>query len=475
MAAAVSIHDKNPFKAKTISELLIKFSAPAVAGMFVNALYNIISRIYVGRAIGSLGIAGITVLFPLGLLFMGFSALIGVGSNALFSIRLGEKKEEEAQLILGNAFVMLVVVSGLIALTTYIFMDPILTFFGADPEVLPYSRAYTQVVLPGYFLFGISIGLNNFIRSSGHPKTAMATQLIGAFINLVVGPIFIFGFKWGMKGAALATVCGQTISFLWVILFFTGKRSYYRLKWRYFKTRWDILWDSISIGFSQFAFQVASSTLNIILNHSLLRYGGNVAISAVGIAVSVNTIIVMPLIGLSQGAQPLIGYNYGARKYKTSIQTLKMAIRWGTVITTAGFLLTEIFAPQIVSIFNADDEQLIRLSSFAVRLFNLMLPFVAVQILTTSFFQAINKPLRAAFLSLSRQVLLVIPLVLILPLFFGLTGVFMAPPIADFISILLAVKLLKNYFDKHRQNFFFSRKHTCPAPVRPGTSVTPYK
>lgn len=449
----------NPFKAKTISTLLVKFSAPAVAGMFVNALYNIISRIYVGRKIGGLGIAGITILFPLGLVFIGFSALIGVGSNALFSIRLGEKKEEEARLILGNAFILLVLLAGLLTAAAYLFIDPILTFLGASADVLPYSRTYTLTVLPGYFLFSIGAGLNNFIRSSGKPKTAMATQFIGAFINLVMGPIFIFALDMGMRGAALATVCGQVVSFTWVMLFFTGKRSVYRLQWKYFKLNPRLVWDIVCVGFSQFAFQIASSTLNVILNHSLLRYGGDIAISAVGIAVSVNTIIIMPLIGISQGAQPLIGYNYGARKYATAIQTLKMAIRWGTVVTSAGFLVTEIFAPQIVRIFDASNLELVQLSAKTVRLFNLMLPFLALQMLATSFFQAIKKPLRAAFLSLSRQVLLLIPLVLILPLFWGLTGVFLAPAMADFISILLAGYMLKTYFARHGQRFFFGKKH----------------
>ena len=463
MATAVSIAEKNPFKAKTISRLLIKFSAPAMAGMFVNAIYNIISRIYVGQDVGANGLAGITILFPLGLIYMGFSALIGVGSNALFSIRLGEKKEEEAQLILGNAFVLLVLASGLITLLSYLFLDQVLGLLGADSEVLPYARDYAKVVLPGYFLFGIGVGLNNFIRSSGHPKTAMGTQFIGAFINIALGPVYIFVFHWGIQGAAAATVTGQVISFIWIMLFFTGQRSFYRLRWKFFRLKKYIALNSMAIGFSQFAFQLASSTLNIILNHSLLKYGGNLAISAVGIAVSVNTLVTMPLIGISQGAQPLIGYNYGARKYSTAIQTLKMAMRWGVVITTTGFILLEVFARPIASAFNANDTALVDLAARVIRLFNILLPIIPLQILTTSFFQAINKPLKAAFLSLSRQVLLVIPLVLILPLFWGLTGVFLAPVFADAISTSIAVKMISDFFHKHGQNFFFSKR---PAPKK---------
>ncbi len=448
---------KNPFKDKKLSALLIKFSAPAVAGMFVNALYNIISRIYVGQDVGADGLAGITILFPLGMIYMGFSALIGVGSNALFSIRLGEKRTLEAHRILGNGFVMLSLVSTALTLLAYLFLDPFLSLLGADPQILPYAKDYASVVLPGYMLFGIGAGMNHFIRSSGRPKTAMATQFIGAFINLALGPVFIFGLHWGIRGAAAATVCGQLVSFAWVMLFFTSKRSFYRLRLKYCALKKHIVWGSMAIGFSQFAFQLASSFLNVILNHALLRYGGNLAISAVGIAVSVNTLIVMPLFGISQGAQPLIGYNYGARKFSTAIHTLKMAIRWGTVITTVGFVFIELFAVQVASVFNAQDTALITLSARVLRIFNILLPIIALQVMATSFFQAINQPLKAAFLSLSRQVLLVLPLVLILPLFLGLDGVFLAPVVADAISTIIAVYLLQRFFVQHGQTLWFKK------------------
>lgn len=458
MAIISATPAKNPFKAATISKLLIKFSAPAIAGMFVNAMYNIISRIYIGREIGSLGIAAISITFPVGMIFTAFSALVGVGANALFSIRLGEKKEDEAQTILGNAFVMLIILSAAVTISFYLFLDPILAFLGANEELRPYVEEYLRRVLPGYFVFAISLGMNNFIRSSGHPKTAMATQLIGAAINLALAPIFIFKLKWGMTGAAMATVCGQVVSFTWVLTFFLREKKAYCLRWKCFKLKLHIIYNSMLVGFSQFSFQIASSALNIILNHSLLKYGGNLAVSAIGIAISINTIFVLPVIGLSQGAQPLIGYNYGAKKFTTAIQTLKLAIRWGLVITGIGFVIIEVLAQPLVTVFNGEDEALIRMSTHAVRILNIMLPFVTFQILTTTFFQAINSPIKAAFLSLSRQVLLIIPLVIILPLFMGLDGVFVSPPLADLISGLIALYLLKRYFNKHKQNFFFSRK-----------------
>ena len=302
------------------------------------------------------------------------------------------------------------------------------------------------------------MGLNHFIRSSGHPKTAMATQIIGAFINLTLAPLFIFVFDMGMAGAAWAVVCGQTCSSVWVMTFLIGKKTKYRLQLKYLNTNFWLFTDSIKIGFSQFIFQLATSLLNIILNHSLVKYGGNLAVSAMGIVIAINTIIIMPVIGISQGAQPLIGYNYGAKKYNTAIQTLKMAIRWSVIVTVIGFILTEVFAKQFVSVFNSTDKALIDLAASALRYFNIMLPLVPMQILTTAFFQATNKPLKALILSMSRQVLLLIPAVIILPLFWGLKGVFIATPVADFISILLSSYMLRKYFIKHKQNFFFSKK-----------------
>ena len=449
---------KNPFKNPSLSSLLLKFSAPAIAGMFVNALFNIISRIYVGQDVGALGIAAITVIFPIGLLYMAFSALIGIGTNSLFSIRFGEKRPDEAQHILGNGFILLILAAGFVSAFCYMWLDKLLSFCGANAEVLPLAREYALWVLPGYFVFAIGAGMNHFIRSSGRPKTAMATQFIGALVNLIAAPLFIFKFGWGMRGAALATVCGQVISFSWVMYCLTGQRGIYRLQWRNFKLRVDIAKEAMAIGFSQWAFQLASGALNVILNHSLVLYGGNLAISAMGIAVSVNTIVIMPLIGLSQGAQPLVGYHYGARKYSTAIQTFKMALRWGMLVTTGGFILLEIFAPQVAMLFDAHDTALIDMTARVIRIFNIFLPVIALQLMTTSFFQAINQPLKAALLSLSRQLLFVIPLVLILPRFWGLNGVFFAPVVADALATLLAFILLKQFFNRYGQTVFFKKR-----------------
>ena len=314
---------KNPFKDKTIARLLIKFSAPAVAGMFVNALYNIASRIFIGNEVGSLGIAGISILFPLGILMLAFSMLIGVGANALFSIRLGEKRTEDAQIILCNAFMYLTVISAIAVTFAFIYLDKILIFMGAPPEILPYAQQYGKPTMLGSFFFIIALGLNNFIRSSGHPKTAMATQIIGACINLIFAPLFIFKFHWGMAGAAWAVVIGQVVSFVWIMAFFLSRRATYRIRFKYLNMRFDIFRDSVVVGFAQFVFQIANGALNIILNHALVKYGGNLAVSSMGIVIAANTIVIMPIIGISQGAQPLIGYNYGAKNTLRQYKPLK--------------------------------------------------------------------------------------------------------------------------------------------------------
>jgi Na+-driven multidrug efflux pump len=252
MQSAVQARKKNPFKAHRISELLLKFSAPALMGMLVNALNNIISRIFIGHDLGTLGIAAVTIIFPVSLFFMAVSMLIGVGANALFSIRLGEHRDEDAEIILGNAFSFLTILSLISVAVTYIFMDQILNLCGATPDILPYAKEYCVYVLPGYFIFIISAGLNNFIRSSGKPKTAMATQFIIALTNIICTPVFIFVFHWGLKGAALAIVAGDLVSTVWIMAFFLGKRAPYRLRLKNLALRFDLLKDVTYIGFAQF-------------------------------------------------------------------------------------------------------------------------------------------------------------------------------------------------------------------------------
>ena len=449
---------KNPFLSTSLSKLLFKFSAPAVAGMIAGALYNIIARLLIGNDVGHLGIAGITVTFPLVILYMAFSAFMGVGGNALFSIYLGKKDIDKAENIMGNTLVMLTLVSVGVSVFLYIFLEKALIRVGASPDVLPYSKEYMDIAMIGFTIWGIGAGMNHFIRSSGYPKTALVTQIVGNLVNILVGILFVYYLHWGMKGVAWASVVGQVFSSGWILYFFLSKKSPYKVRIKNLVLKLDIILAMSAIGISQFVFQISSSLLNFILNRSLVHYGGDIALAAIGIVMSVNSMIIFTILGISQGTQPLIGYNYGAKHFSNAIQTTKMAIRWSSVVLIIGFLITEIFAVPVVKFFNSTNTELIKMAARGLRFVNFMLPIISLHIFGSTYFQAINKPVQATILSLTRQVLLLIPFVLILPLFFGLDGVFLATTFADFFACLISAILLHHYFHKYNQTLLIPSK-----------------
>lgn len=420
-----------------IGSLLFRFSIPAIVGMVVNALYNVADRAFVGQAEGSLGIAGITVSFPLMVIMMGFGMLVGLGANALISIRLGQKRSEDAEQILGNAATLLVLVSLSLTLLGTVFLNPMLKFFGASADVLPFAQSYLRIILFGAVFQAIGFGMNNFIRGEGNPKIAMYTMLIGAALNLALDPLFIFVFGWGLEGAALATVISQAASAVWVLSYFLGGKSLLKLHLKNLKLQWPVVWSIIELGSAPFFMQIASSAVITILNHQLGAYGGDVAISAMGVVFSVTMLFLMPIFGINQGAQPIIGFNYGARQFDRVKKTHYLASIAATLITLVGFASAILYPSAIISVFNRNDPQLIQMGSRALRIFLLMFPIVGFQIVTSNYFQAVGKPRAAMILSLSRQVFLLIPCLLILPEFFGLDGVFASGPVSDFGSSLL--------------------------------------
>jgi putative MATE family efflux protein len=420
-----------------IINLLLKFSIPAIVGMLVNALYNVVDRIFIGQGVGSLGIAGITIGFPIMSAMMSFGMLIGLGSTSLISIRLGERKKEEAELIVANAMMLLIVVSLLLAIIGLIFLNPLLRFFGASENVLPYASEYLRIILYGSLFSGIGFGMNNLIRGEGNPRYAMFSMLIGAIANTILDPIFIFVFGWGIMGAALATIISQALSAVWVMFYFLSGRSMLKIRLKNLRFNRDIIIKIIAIGSAPFAIQIAASILTVILNNSLLHYGGDVAISAMGIINSISLLILMPVFGINQGAQPIIGYNYGAKKFDRVKQTLKLAIFAATFIVVVGFIISRVFPQQLIRMFNNKDEELVRIGVRGLQIFLAFLPIVGFQIVSANYFQAVGRPKHAMFLSLSRQVTLLIPAVLILPRFFQLDGVFMAGPVSDLGSSIL--------------------------------------
>ena len=420
-----------------IGKLLLKFSIPAIVGMIVNALYNIVDRMFIGNFVDSLGIAGITVSFPIMIILMAFSMLVGIGATSLISIRLGEGKKDEAEIILANGMVLLIVISLLVSALGLIFLNPLLKVFGASPNVLPYSRQYLSIILFGAVFQAIGFGMNNFIRAEGNPKRAMSTMLIGAVLNIILDPIFIIVFKMGIQGAAVATIISQAVSAIWVLSYFLGGTSSLKIHKKNLKLQTQIVGKILAIGSAPFAMQVAASGITALINNSLLTYGGDLAISAYGIINSVTMMILMPLFGINQGSQPIIGYNYGAKKYDRVKKTLKLAILAATSIVLVGFVVTRVFPEQLVSVFNRKDKELIELGANGMRIFLVMLPIIGFQIVSSNYFQAVGKPKHAMFLSLSRQVLILIPAILILPRYFGLNGVWMAGPTSDVISSIL--------------------------------------
>lgn len=425
-----------------ISKLLIRFSIPAIIGMLVNALYNVVDRIFVGNGVGTLAIAGITISYPLMIMCMAFAMLIGIGATSLLSIRLGEGKKEEAELIMGNAFVLLILISLLVALVGIIWLDPLLQLVGASSEVLPYARDFMYIILWGNVLMGIGFGMNNFIRAEGNPKTAMLTMLIGAVLNVVLNPLFIFVFKWGIKGSAWATVISQGVSAVWVMNYILSAKSTLKIRRKNLRLDPQIVRQIITLGSAPFAIQVAASLLNFVLNASLKNYGGDIAIAGMGIVSSLSMLILMPIFGINQGAQPIIGYNYGAKKYDRVKETLKLAMLGATGVVMIGFTITQLYPREIIALFSPGDQGLIEFGAHALRIFLLMFPIVGAQIVGANYFQAVGKPKQAMFLSLTRQVLVLIPMILILPKFFGLDGILYAGPVSDLISAVLTGLLL---------------------------------
>lgn len=426
-----------------LGSLLLKFSIPAIIGMMVQAAYNVADRYFIGQIgteEGALAIAGITVGFPFALFAMGFGMLVGIGGTAAFSIFLGQGKREQAEKVLGNSITLLVVILGIFSVLGLIWLKPLLSVFGASEAVLPYAFDYMWIVLAGSILNGIGFGVNNFIRADGSPKTAMVTMFIGALLNIALDPIFIFVFNWGVAGAAFATVLSQAISSIWVLSYFFSKRSHVKIKVKNLVPDGAIVGRILAIGVAPFAMQVAAGGINVLLNRQLVTYGGDSSIAAIGIIYSVALFFLMPIFGLNMGAGPIIGYNFGAKKYDRVQKAVSIAIVAATAVVTLAFVLVMFFGRFILERFN-DTKAVLDIGENAARYFFLVYPFIGFQVVATGYFQSVGKPMESMLLSLSRQVLFLIPALFILPQFFGLDGVWFAIPVADALATLVTALL----------------------------------
>lgn len=421
---------------ESIPRLLLKFSLPAIVALMVNALYNVVDSIFVGRGVGDLGLAGVTICFPIVTTFIACIMLIGMGATALISIRLGEKKQKEAELIVGNALIFFVIIGFLFTAFGLIFLEKILILFGVTANVLPYSASYMQIILIGSVFLALGTGMNNFIRAEGNPRVAAMTMLIGAATNIALDYIFIFIFKWGIRGAAAATVISYVVTSTWVLYYFLAGKSLLKIRIKNLKLKMAVAGQIIKLGVPTFVIQVTSSIQQLILNRSLARYGGDLALAVIGVIMSITTFLVMPAMGIGQGAQPILGFNKGAREYGRVKDTLKLSVLLATFVVAVGFTIAKIWPAQLIGLFNKKPE-LIELGVHSMDIFFKLIPLVGVQMLGACYFQAVGKAKQATILGLSRQIIIFIPLLIALPYYWGLEGVWWSSPLSDLGAFIL--------------------------------------
>lgn len=430
-----------------IGKLLLQYSVPAIIGMIVNALYNIVDRMFIGNIpnIGSLAITGVGITMPIMTIILAFGMLIGIGATANISLNLGKGNRPTAEKLLGNAFTLSIIVGLAIAIVGTICANPILNLFGASENTLFYAKEYLHIILLGCTFNILSFSLNSTVRADGNPKMSSLTMVIGCGTNIILDYVFIFIFNLGVKGAALATIISQAITFFIILYYYTIGNSNLKLKVENFKLKKHLVTMTFAIGIAPFATQIANSLVQVIANNALKTYGSDLAIGAMTVISSLNIVFMMPIFGINQGCQPIIGFNYGAKKYKRAKETFKYATMAACVICIIGFTIIQCFPTQIISLFN-NDPKLTNLAMRGIRIYLLMMPIVGINIVATSYYQSIGKAKVSMFVSLLRQVILLIPFTIILPKFIGLDGVWAAGACADSLSVIITLILLRKEF-----------------------------
>ncbi len=442
---------------ESIRKLLMQYSVPAIIAMTASSLYNMIDSIFIGQGVGALAISGLALTFPLMNLAAAFGSLVGMGAATLISLRFGQKDYKSAQQILGNVVVLNTIIGALFGLICFIFLDPILYFFGASNQTIGYARDYMQIILAGNLLSHMFFGLNAILRASGHPKRSMAATINTVIINAILDPIFIYGFNWGIRGAAIATILSQAISLAWQIYIFSDKRELLHFSRGIYRLKSSIVKNIFSIGMAPFCMNVAACLIVIFINRGLKEYGGDLNVGAYGIVNRVVFVFVMIVMGINQGMQPIAGYNFGAKDYGRVKEILKLTLIGATIVTTIGFIVGEFIPSFLVSAFT-NDEELIALSVVGMRIAVSVFPIVGIQMVTSNFFQSIGMASRAIFLSLSRQLLFLLPGLIFLPIIFtqytsldGSWGVWCSMPISDFFATVLAIILLRRQMRQFEQ------------------------
>jgi putative MATE family efflux protein len=416
--------------------LLFRFSYPAIIGLVAAALYNMVDTIFVGRGVGPIAIAALTIVLPLQIIMWAIGFMIGVGSASIISRSLGAGKKDTALNIAGNAILLNLLLNILFMIPAFIFIDKILMFFGASREVLPYSRQYAVIILMGFIFYSFPVFANIIIRAEGKPRAAMYPVIVGAVLNMILDPIYVFVFKMGVKGVAIATIISQAVSTVFIIIYFFKGKSIYRFKFSNFKLEWALIIEILKIGTPSFLMATMDSVIFLLFNRAIIQYGNDLYIAIVGIGIRVIDLTIMPIIGITQGLATIVGFNYGARLYSRVKKVLGEAIIWNTVIAGLAFVIL-MFFPRFLLGFFSDDKELIKNGILPLRIIVALFPALGFQIIGSSFFQAIGKPLPAAVITISRQVIFLIPAIFILPLFFGLNGIFLSWPFSDFMDLIV--------------------------------------
>lgn len=441
-----------------VGKLLVQYSLPSIIGMTLTSLYNIIDSIFIGHGVGAMAISGMAITFPLMNLLMAFCTLVGVGGATISSIRLGQRDKRGAEDILGNVAILSVISAAFYGGLTLLFLDDVLRFFGASDETLPYARDFMEVILAGTPISYMMIGLNNVMRATGYPKKAMLSSMLSVGCNVTLAPIFIFYFGWGIRGAALATLLSQFAAMIWVLHHFIDKRSYIRFRRRSLRLHGRIVRNIFSIGMSPFFMNVCACCVVIFINHQLLTYGDDYSVGAFGIINRVQMLFVMIVMGIAQGMQPISGYNFGAGR----MDRVKRALRLGVVsacgVTSLGFFFGVFYPAEFVGLFT-DSGLLIERTQAALRISMLVFPIVGMQIIITQFFQSVGKAVIAIFLSLSRQLLFLLPGLALLPPFMGVDGVWTSMPVSDALATATAAVMLAVQIGKYNKspNMFAGR------------------
>ena len=434
---------------KPVFSLLLQYAIPAIVAMVASSLYNIVDGIFIGQGVGAGAIMGLAITMPIMNLSAAFGAMVGVGGSTLLSVKLGEKDYNFAAKILGNVITLNCIIGIGLGVVMLLFLDPILRFFGASDYTIPYARDFMVIVLIGNVFTHLFLGLNAMLRSSGKPKKAMKATIMTVIINIALAPLFIFVLHLGIRGAALATILSQLIVLLWQFKLFSNPNELIHLRRDTYRLERRIVTGSLSIGLSPFLINLCACLVVIIINKQLVSYGGDVAVGAYGIANRMMFFFVMVVIGINQGMQPIAGFNFGAKHYTRLNQVLKYAITIATGIWIVGFIVCVLLATPVASAFT-NDEELLKEAAHALRVMNLVVPIIGFQMITIGFFQSIGKAGISIFLSLTRQLLFLVPLLLILPNFFGLEGIWYSVPIADGTSAITAAIVLIYHMRKFK-------------------------